>query len=100
MTEKTTIERVRHWVHQVGAFDPEVGRWPGPKDDQPLFYAAMEMTDVEARASGNAGLDSLDQVELLMELEDEFEIKVPDDAQPGNTIAEITAWVDNQKGAE
>jgi acyl carrier protein len=40
------------------------------------------------------GADSLDEVELTMMLEDEFEIEIPDEvARNQKTISQITEWL-------
>lgn len=44
------------------------------------------------------GLDDLDEVEILMELEDEFGVTLPEDVA-GQTVAEICTLVRNQMGA-
>ena len=44
------------------------------------------------------GADSLDLVEILMSLEDEFGISIPDEAIPNiKTIADIVAFIENNK---
>ncbi|MEA2103791.1 MAG: acyl carrier protein [Candidatus Cloacimonadota bacterium] len=43
-----------------------------------LGVTESEVTD-EAKFIEDLGADSLDTVELIMELEDEFEVEVPDD---------------------
>jgi acyl carrier protein len=41
------------------------------------------------------GVDSLDTVELLMALEDEFGIEIPDDdAEKMTTVQDVTNWLD------
>ena len=43
------------------------------------------------------GADSLDTVELVMALEEEFNISVPDDkAEELKTVAQIAAFIDSQ----
>jgi acyl carrier protein len=47
------------------------------------------MKDLEA--------DSLDAVEIIMAIEDEFEIEVPDeDAEKFKTVSDIVAYVESQ----
>jgi acyl carrier protein len=46
-----------------------------------------------ARLTADLDLDSLDQAEILMGLEDEFIIAIPDDAAPV-TVAEVVAAVE------
>lgn len=41
------------------------------------------------------GADSLDLVEILMSLEDEFKVSIPDDAIPGiKTVADLCKYID------
>lgn len=53
----------------------------------------------EASFANDLGADSLDTVELVMALEEEFDIEIPDEAAEG--IATVQAAVDyiNQKAA-
>lgn len=49
------------------------------------------------------GADSLDMIEMLMALEEEFKISVPDDKAEGlKTVGEVSAFIDaeinNKKG--
>ena len=42
--------------------------------------------------------DELDKVELVMELEDEFEISIPDeDFEKLNTVRDVTAYVEARR---
>lgn len=44
------------------------------------------------------GADSLDLVEILMSLEDEFSISIPDEAIPGiKTVKDLVDFIDNAK---
>ena len=44
------------------------------------------------------GIDSLDLVEILMSLEDEFGISIPDEAIPEiKTIKDVVAFIENNK---
>jgi acyl carrier protein len=44
------------------------------------------------------GADSLDQVELIMALEDEFDIEIPDeDAEKLKTVKDALAYIDSKK---
>lgn len=48
----------------------------------------------------NLGMDSLDGVELMMRLEDEFGIEIPDeDAEKINTVNDIVEFVEKTLGA-
>lgn len=42
------------------------------------------------------GADSLDIVEMLMTLEDEMDIIIPDDATGIKTVNDITVFIDNE----
>ena len=44
------------------------------------------------------GADSLDLVEILMSLEDEFSVSIPDEAIPGIvTVGDLVKFIDNAK---
>lgn len=60
----------------------------------------VEKKDVtlEANLNDDLGADSLDAVELIMAIEDEFEIKVNDKvAQEFKTVGQIVAFIESQK---
>lgn len=60
-------------------------------DENEVTYDASFTTDL--------GADSLDTVELIMELEKEFEISIPeDDAQKIQTVGDAVAYIENVKG--
>jgi len=42
------------------------------------------------------GIDSLDVVEFIMELEDEFEIEIQD-SNIGSTVGELVAYIEEKK---
>ena len=47
------------------------------------------------------GEDSLDRVEIVMQLEDELNLEIPDeDAEKWKTVADVIAYVDAKKGGE
>lgn len=53
----------------------------------------------EASFTTDLGADSLDTVELIMELEKEFDITIPeDDAQKIQTVGDAIAYIENVKG--
>lgn len=90
----TTLDRVMNMIAKAGPLGRE------PKPDQQLFYvAAMESSD-QARSRGNYGLDSLDRVELVMTIEEEFNFFIPDvdltDNPNWNTAEGIAAYVDSR----
>ncbi len=99
MTQNNTLARVRQVMReQLGVEEADA-----IADDQELFYDAGEEGHNAAKARGAAGLDSLDRAELIMSLEDEFSVEIPDDdvvADDGdtetkfNSIAGIVAYLD------
>ena len=53
---------------------------------------------LEANLNDDLGADSLDAVELIMAIEDEFEIKVSDEvAQTFKTVKEIVDYIESIK---
>lgn len=62
-----------------------------------LGVEANEVT-LGANLNDDLGADSLDAVELIMALEDEFEIKVSDEAaQNFKTVQQIVEYIENVK---
>ena len=56
-----------------------------------------EEVTTEASIIDDLGADSLDIVELLMALEEEFEIQIPDeDSENIRTVAEIIKYIDDK----
>ena len=52
----------------------------------------------ETNIAEELGADSLDVVEILMSLEDEFGVSIPDEAIPQiKTIKDIVEFIDNHK---
>lgn len=48
----------------------------------------------DARFSEDLGADSLDTVELIMELEEEFDIEIPDeDAEKAKTVKDVIDYI-------
>ncbi len=61
-----------------------------------LGVEASQVT-LEADINDDLGADSLDAVELVMAIEDEFEIKVSDDiAQTFKTVQQIVEFIEGQ----
>ena len=53
---------------------------------------------LESHISNDLGADSLDAVELIMAIEDEFEIKVSDEAaQAFETVQQIVTFIEGEK---
>jgi acyl carrier protein len=53
---------------------------------------------LEASFKEDLGADSLDVVELVMELEDEFDMEISDeDAEKISTVGEVVAYIDSHK---
>ncbi len=51
----------------------------------------------EARFIEDLGADSLDTVELVMALEEEFGIEIPDeDAEKAKTVGDVIAYIDKK----
>ncbi len=51
---------------------------------------------MESNFMNDLGADSLDTVELILELEDEFGIEIPDDqAENMHTVADVYNYLDN-----
>jgi len=62
-----------------------------------LGVEASEVT-LTSSISDDLGADSLDAVELIMAIEDEFEIKVSDEAaQAFNTVEQIVTFIEGVK---
>lgn len=62
-----------------------------------LGVDASEVT-LSADLNDDLGADSLDAVELIMALEDEFDIKVSDEAaQKFKTVQQIVEYIENLK---
>lgn len=57
-----------------------------------------EQIKPEAAFVDDLGADSLDQVELVMALEDEFDLEIPDeDAEKLKTVASVLEYVASKK---
>lgn len=62
------------------------------------FKVAADKVTLETRLREDLNVDSLDAVELVMELEDVFDIKIQDDeAQALKTVGDIVNFVSAKK---
>jgi acyl carrier protein len=53
----------------------------------------------EAKLIEDLGADSLDAVELIMNLEEEFDLEIPDDAAEGLVkVSDVIAYIEDRKG--
>jgi acyl carrier protein len=56
---------------------------------------------MEANIQDDLGADSLDIVDLIQEIEDEFDISIPDDAVEGiKTVGDIANYVEKNSDSE
>jgi len=70
---------------------------------KPLIAEALNLDEaeitLEATLKDDLGIDSLDAVELIMELEDGFDVKIEDaEAQAFVTIGDIVKLLEAKKG--
>jgi len=60
--------------------------------------AKEELVTMEARLSEDLGADSIDAVELIMKLEDTFDVSVSDEeAQAMTTVKDIVDYLEQKK---
>jgi acyl carrier protein len=60
---------------------------------------SKEQITPETSFINDLGADSLDTVELVMELEEEFEINIPDDAaEKIQTVGQAVEFIENNQG--
>lgn len=53
---------------------------------------------MESNIAEDLGADSLDVVDLIMSIEDEFELEVPDDLVEGiKTVGDVVNYIENAK---
>jgi acyl carrier protein len=100
MTLEDITEKVRTIV---GNQIPDHEKGLGCADSRALFYDAGAQSRGDAMKAGNVGLDSLDRVEIIMEIEDVFDLEIPDvefETNPPNTIAEIAVLVEKALAAK
>ena len=59
---------------------------------------AKEKVTLESHLQNDLGADSLDAVDLIMSIEDEFAITIPDEtAQKLHTVKDIVAFLEQSK---
>lgn len=57
-----------------------------------------EKITANTNIAADLGADSLDLVEILMSLEEEFNVSIPDEAIPGIvTVGDLVKFIDNAK---
>ncbi|MCQ2179617.1 MAG: acyl carrier protein [Bacteroidales bacterium] len=60
----------------------------------------VEMVTMESRIKEELGADSLDILQLLMKIEDDYGIVIPDEKLAGfKTVSDIVEFLDAQKAA-
>ena len=60
------------------------------------FEVGEDEIQLDTRIAEDLGADSLDVVDLLMSIEDEFEIDIPDDEIMNiHTVGELVAYIEN-----
>lgn len=60
------------------------------------FDVEEDTITADTRIADDLGADSLDVVDLLMSIEDEFEIEVPDDEIENiKTVGDLVAFIEN-----
>ena len=59
--------------------------------------ADADSMTLETKIAEDLGADSLDVVEMLMTIEDEFEVEIPDEDIEGlKTIGDVTEYIQNK----
>ena len=60
--------------------------------------ADLDSITMETDIADDLGADSLDVVEMLMSIEDEFEVEIPDEEIENiRTIGELAAYIENNQ---
>lgn len=58
----------------------------------------VEKINADTNIATDLGADSLDLVEILMSLEEEFSVSIPDEAIPNiKTVGDLVAFIDKAK---
>lgn len=61
------------------------------------FYLEADRVDMNASIRDDLGADSLDCVELVIEVEEEFGVEIPEeDAEGMRTGADMVAWLEKR----
>ena len=93
MTPDEILAKVRKLVIETGTSATLT-------DDMILFYDASKGGHASAIERGEAGLDSLDMVELAMAIEDSFDVKIDDDEVVGiERVDQLLALIDKKVAA-
>lgn len=59
---------------------------------------SVEKINADTNIATDLGADSLDLVEILMSLEEEFSVSIPDEAIPNiKTVGDLVAFIDKAK---
>jgi acyl carrier protein len=70
----------------------------GAPHDQRLFADNLKQHDLHRDIVDDLGADSLDTVELVMALEEEFEIEIPDeDAEKITTVSQAISYINDRR---
>ena len=63
--------------------------------------ADIEKITMETNIADDLGADSLDVVEMLMAIEDEFDIEIPDDkVETLNTVGQVVEYIQEKTNIE
>ena len=104
-TRAADVERASHGsAHYIGLWELVVTpKVTGPKGALPGNYRLGLWYDprVSAKFIDDLGADSLDTVELVMALEEEFGAEIPDeDAEKLTTVGEAIKYISEKTGKE
>ena len=60
--------------------------------------ADQDTMTMETKIAEELGADSLDLVDLLMSIEDEFDVEIPDEEiEKMKTVGDVVAYIENNK---
>ena len=57
---------------------------------------SRDQVKMETRFVDDLGADSLDQAELVMEFEDEFDLDIPENEETIRTVGDAVKYIENQ----